>query len=82
MPPSRPLAVITGASSGIGATFARQLAARGYDLVLVARRKDKLEQEARAIQAAHSVHAEILQADLTADGFESRRGSHRRRTES
>jgi len=67
MPQTRPLALITGASSGIGATFARQLAARGYDLVLVARRKDRLEQEARAIQAGHSVQAEILPADLTRD---------------
>ncbi|HUE02088.1 MAG TPA: SDR family oxidoreductase [Bryobacteraceae bacterium] len=65
MPPSRPLALITGASSGIGATFSRQLAARGCDLVLVARRKDRLEEQARAIQAAHSVEAEVLPADLT-----------------
>ena len=63
----RPLALITGASSGIGATFARQLAARGYDLVLVARRRNRLEQEACAIQAGHSVQAEILPADLTRD---------------
>ena len=59
--------MITGASSGIGATFARQLAARGYDLVLVARRKERLEEQARAIQANHSVEAEILPADLTRD---------------
>ena len=65
MPPSRPLALITGASSGIGATFSRQLAARGCDLVLVARRKDRLEEQARAIQAAHSVEADVLPADLT-----------------
>ena len=61
------MALITGASSGIGATFARHLAARGYDLVLVARRRDRLEQEARAIQAGHSVQAEILPADLTCE---------------
>jgi short-subunit dehydrogenase len=67
MQETRPLALITGASSGIGATFARQLAARGCDLLLVARRQDRLEQEARAIQAGHSVHAEILPADLTRD---------------
>ncbi len=65
MPPSRPLALITGASSGIGATFARHLAALGCDLVLVARRKDRLEEQARAIQGAHSVEAEVLPADLT-----------------
>jgi short-subunit dehydrogenase len=65
MPQTRPLALITGASSGIGATFARQLAARGCDLVLVARRQDRLEEQARAIQAGHSVLVEILPADLT-----------------
>ena len=67
MQTTRPLALITGASSGIGATFARQLAVRGYDLVLVARRRDRLEQEARAIQDGHPVQVEILSADLTRD---------------
>jgi hypothetical protein len=67
MPQTRPLALITGASSGIGATFARQLAARGYDLLLVARRPDRLEQESRAIQAGHPAQVEILPADLTRD---------------
>ena len=67
MQPTRPLALITGASSGIGAIFARQMAARGYDLVLVARRRDRLEQEARAIQDGHPVQVEILPADLTRD---------------
>ena len=67
---TRPLALITGASSGIGATFARKLAARGYDLALVARRKERLEEIAAAItsgEASHSVHAEILVADLARD---------------
>jgi len=64
---TRPLALITGASSGIGATFARQLAVRGFDLVLVARRQERLEQQAHSIQAGHSVQVEVLPADLTCD---------------
>ena len=63
----RPLALITGASSGIGATFARKLAARGYDLALVARRQDRLAETTREIESSHSVRAEILVADLTRD---------------
>jgi short-subunit dehydrogenase len=59
------LAVITGASSGLGATFARKLAARGYDLMLVARRQDRLEAIAREIGEQYHVRAEILAADLT-----------------
>ncbi|HTT62242.1 MAG TPA: SDR family oxidoreductase [Bryobacteraceae bacterium] len=65
MHPTRPLALVTGASAGIGANFARQLAARGCDLVLVARRRERLEEQASTIQAEHSVLAEILPADLT-----------------
>jgi short-subunit dehydrogenase len=57
--------LITGASSGIGAEFARQLGGRGYDLILVARRKARLEELAGALAAAHGIHAEALPADLT-----------------
>ncbi len=58
------LAVITGASSGLGASFARKLAARGYDVLLVARREDRLRALADEIQNCHNVKAEILTADL------------------
>jgi short-subunit dehydrogenase len=64
MQPSRPLALITGASSGIGETFARALAARGYDLILVARREELLQQLASGLGPAS---VEVLAADLTDD---------------
>jgi short-subunit dehydrogenase len=59
------LAVITGASSGIGATFARKLAARGYDLLLVARREDRLRSIAGEVRDLHHIKAEFMRADLT-----------------
>jgi short-subunit dehydrogenase len=63
-----PLAVITGASSGLGAAFARKLAARGFDVLLVARREDRLLALAAEIQDRHRVKAEILTADLIQEG--------------
>jgi len=63
----RPLAVITGSSSGIGATFATELATRGYDLMLVARRRERLEALAGSLERSHRIEAEILPADLTKD---------------
>lgn len=58
-------ALITGASSGLGAEFARQLAARGADLVLVARDEAALERCADMLRVAHGVAVEVLPADLT-----------------
>jgi short-subunit dehydrogenase len=71
--PGRPLAceawlaVVTGASSGIGEVFARQLAARGYDLLLTARRADRLQHLADKLSATRRVSVEIFPADLTED---------------
>ena len=67
MPNTRPLALVTGASSGIGAEFCRELARRCCDLVLVARRADRLSQLAAELAGTYGVHAESLAADLTKD---------------
>ncbi len=56
--------LITGASSGIGAAFARKLAAQGYDLILVARREAKLKQLTTLLQTQFHVKVEALVADL------------------
>lgn len=60
-------ALITGASSGIGAVYAERLAARGYNLVLVARRADRLTTLARKIEQASSASVRTISADLTAE---------------
>ncbi len=64
---TRGVALITGASSGIGETFAEELAARGYDLILVARRQDKLERICEQLREKYSVKCQILSADLARD---------------
>ncbi|EJM58688.1 SDR family NAD(P)-dependent oxidoreductase [Pseudomonas sp. GM48] len=58
-------ALVTGASSGIGAVYAKRLAARGFNLLLVARDQDRLETAATKLRAEHGVHVEVLKADLT-----------------
>jgi len=58
-------ALVTGASSGIGEAYAKRLAAEGYDLILVARRKDRLEKLSEELKASYGVEAQVLAADLT-----------------
>ena len=58
-------AVVTGASSGLGAEFVKQIAARGLNVVLVARRAERMEALAGAIRRAHGVRTRVVSADLT-----------------
>jgi short-subunit dehydrogenase len=69
---NRQLALVTGASSGIGAEIAREMAARGYDLILAARRVERLQQLATELKSQHKVSAEVLASDLSmVDGVQA-----------
>jgi short-subunit dehydrogenase len=62
------LAVVTGASGGLGLEFAKQLAAEGYNLVLIARSADKLEANASNLRTLYNVSVETIAADLSVVG--------------
>ncbi|WP_295990976.1 SDR family oxidoreductase [Rugamonas sp.] len=64
--PAAGTAVVTGASAGLGKIYADRLAKRGYDLILVARRGDRLDSVAAALRAAHGVKVSTIVADLGA----------------
>jgi uncharacterized protein len=66
-PKSNDTMLITGASAGIGAELARQLAARGHSLTLVARRQDRLDELAEELRRAHGTHSDVHAVDLTDD---------------
>jgi uncharacterized protein len=67
-PPARPVALVTGASAGLGRVFAERLAARGYDLVLVARRAEKLAELEARLSKEHGARCLVISQDLTEPG--------------
>ena len=64
---TRPLAVVTGASAGIGKVFCEKLAARGYDLIVAARNAARLESLREELERQFGVSVEVFPADLTID---------------
>ena len=65
-------AVVTGASSGIGAAIAKELASRGHSVTLVARREERLQSLATELAADHGVVADVIACDLGEDGERDR----------
>ncbi|MGE6757941.1 SDR family NAD(P)-dependent oxidoreductase [Corallococcus interemptor] len=61
-------ALVTGASSGLGVVFARELAARGMDLILVARSEDRMRPLAEELKNAHGIQADVIALDLGREG--------------
>lgn len=59
------IAIVTGASSGIGRSFAQHLAAEGYNLILVARHEDTLNEVKQELESQFNIHAEVFLADLS-----------------
>src|SRR5829696_2961910 len=64
---TRPLAVVTGASAGIGKVFCEKLAGRGFDLIVAARNAARLESLRQQLEGRYRVAVEVFPADLTID---------------